>query len=64
MQLLHANLTPSHYAHSQLIVNVPPDPTTLCPPPLEEAVTLDLYQRCISPPPPPPPEEQADEVSA
>ena len=42
---------------SQLCFDVPPDTTTLCPPPLEEAVSIDLYQRCISPPPE---EEQQD----
>lgn len=36
----------------QLLVDLPPDPSSISPPPLEEAVPLDLYQRCMSPTPP------------
>lgn len=43
----------------KLVINTPPDVTTLCPPPLEEAVSIDFYQRCISPPSP---EEEQEEV--
>lgn len=30
---------------------MPPESTFLCPPPLEEAVTFELYERCINPNP-------------
>ena len=36
----------------QLSVEVPPLPTTFCPPPLDEAMSLELYERCLAPQPP------------
>ena len=40
----------------QLSVEVPPPPAAMCPPPLDEAIPLQLYERCLAPPPPPPPQ--------
>ena len=35
---------------AQLEVHLPPVSTSLCPAPLEEAVTEDFYSKCIVPP--------------
>lgn len=32
-------------------MEVPPPHTTLCPPPLDEAIPLELYERCLAPQP-------------
>lgn len=37
----------------QLFLEVPPDPSLLSPPPLEEGVSLEFYERCLAPKPPP-----------
>ena len=40
-----------HCVHLQLPVEVPPPRTSLCPPPLDEAMPLQLYERCLAPQP-------------
>lgn len=47
----------------QLLVDLPPDSSSISPPPLEEAVPLDLYQRCMSPTPTSLSEEQVHNIS-
>ena len=41
-------------------MEVPPPHTTLCPPPLDEAIPLELYERCLAPQPAVKDEEQLE----
>lgn len=48
-QLLFSEQQQEEKLNEELQIEVPPDPLLLCPPPLEEAIPLELYQRCLLP---------------
>lgn len=47
-----SNILKSYFPHClQLPVEVPPPISTHCPPPLDEAIPLQLYEMCLAPRP-------------